>query len=371
MQTQRKPNPGVTAGIDIGGANLKLALLPAIDQNRIGSPSQRSLACARSVLFPMWTDADRLSQVIQNQLIQLRQKTINSNKRPGAIDSLAVTMTGEMADCFLDRREGVSRIAKAVSDACECLNIQQIGFYGCQGRFLQSQEVESHADLIASANWHAAASWAAKEHDVDVGVFIDVGSTTTDLIPLRNGRIGTNAQTDHERLCEGSLIYLGCDRTPVCSLVSSLKVGDKICPVVNEVFATMADVLTLLGLTDEHPDCCVTADGQPRTVSASANRVSRMVGLDRATASVALATDLAKQIFQVTVEQIQMGVSKVDAGGQIIVAGHGSGLLKLPTNRNVMDLSQSLGKELSRCLPAYAVARLFQDSVVPGRTVET
>jgi probable H4MPT-linked C1 transfer pathway protein len=358
-------------GIDIGGANLKFAGLPAIHDRQERSKPSLDHVNAWSLSFPMWTDADRLSDVLRSELIRFKQQTPQGNHQTSAIDAIAITMTGEMADCFLDRREGVSRIATAVRVVCESLNIARCGFYGSPGEFFQIQHVQQHFDSIASANWHAAASWVARHFDVDAGVLVDVGSTTTDLVPLRNRQVATAARTDHDRLCEGSLVYVGCDRTPVCSLISTLSVGDRTCQVINEVFATMADVLVLLDFIDEDANCTATADGQPQTKPACANRISRMVGLDRASASMELAIDLAKQVFQAAVNHIHFGLEKVDVDGPVFLSGHGAGLVPLSADRQIIDLEKLLGTECSRCMPAYAVACLFQDSFDLNLTGET
>ena len=84
-------------GIDIGGANLKLA---RADGSSVDCP------------FPMWTDYPRLSAAIAGLMQRMPD--------PWRADSmLAVTMTGEMADCFASRRAGVAAILAGLAEAVD------------------------------------------------------------------------------------------------------------------------------------------------------------------------------------------------------------------------------------------------------------
>ena len=75
-------------GLDIGGANLKAA---------------DGRGWAKSVSFPLWRDphglAGALDALVQNAPVSER---------------LAVTMTGELCDCFSSKIEGVRHILAAV-----------------------------------------------------------------------------------------------------------------------------------------------------------------------------------------------------------------------------------------------------------------
>jgi probable H4MPT-linked C1 transfer pathway protein len=329
-------------GIDIGGANLKFAALDSIRGN----------ATSRSLYFPMWTDADALSQTLQAELLQL-----------GRASALAVTMTGEMADCFLDREEGVRYIANAIQQTASRLGIDPLVFYSADGQFHDFQEVMQLGLPIASANWHATASWAATEFQLQEGILIDIGSTTTDLIPIKNASVATGAKTDHDRLIEGSLIYVGCGRTPVCSLVASLRFGGRTCLVMNEVFATIDDAMLVLGKTPPDENDLRTADGQPRTRAMAANRIARMVGLDRKSVSIDGACELAQQIVDAAKWRIQQSFASIDNGGTILMGGHGDALFDVPDNRQIHRFTHLFDAETSRCLPAYCVARLLASRV--------
>src|SRR5438477_275211 len=76
-------------GLDVGGANLKAA---------------HTDGTARSRPFALWKEPAALAE----RLRSLRGEF-------PAFDRLAVTMTGELCDCFATRREGVRHILNAVA----------------------------------------------------------------------------------------------------------------------------------------------------------------------------------------------------------------------------------------------------------------
>ncbi|MFL6120051.1 helix-turn-helix domain-containing protein, partial [Actinophytocola sp.] len=94
-------------------------------------------------------------------------------------------------------------------------------------------------------------------------------STTTDVIPLIDGRPVPAARTDPARLQSGELVYTGIRRTPVCALLGDLGAA--------EFFATTHDVYLILGMTPADPADRDTADGRPATLECAHARLARMV----------------------------------------------------------------------------------------------
>src|SRR5690606_5964496 len=133
------------------------------------------------------------------------------------------------------------------------------------GEFVTADEAAELPRLVASANWHALATFCGRVVPRGHGLLIDVGSTTTDLIPLHDGRVAAMGFTDLERLRSGELVYTGARRTPVCTFGTSLAVDGHLQPMAAEFFATLGDVHLVLGETAEHPDDLDTADGRPAT----------------------------------------------------------------------------------------------------------
>ncbi len=332
-----QPNCSKTVvGIDVGGANLKYA------------GARGDAAFSRH--FAMWRHPQNLGDTIAADL----------QERFDDCAVLAVTMTGELADCFADRSEGVNHIADHVCRAAKKAGVGEVQFYGVDGQFRTARQARRDVDVVAAANWHALAAFVGKEIAADA-TLIDVGSTTTDIVPIRDRRVATKAKTDHERLCEGSLVYIGCRRTPVCALVDRLKFRDQESAVMNELFATIDDARLVLGWQADRPQDNDSADGRPRTRQMAVNRLARMIGLDHRDVSAEDASLLAEQILQSAQQKIGAALNEfVQPDSTVVISGHGDDLIDLPPCQQVRRLWQELGPEQSRCAPAYAVASLFQ-----------
>ena len=133
---------------------------------------------------------------------------------------------------------------------------------------------------VASANWHATAALVARL--VGDALFVDMGSTTTDLIPVKAGAIANEGYTDAERLLTGELVYTGFTRTFLFGVASSAPVRGRLTPLMNEYFASIADAHRIIGVLDESDDKHPAADGKEKTVDGSIARLARMVGRDAA-----------------------------------------------------------------------------------------
>ncbi len=324
----------VIVGIDIGGANLKFA-----------SETKQAHAC----FFPMWRRPETLKDSLCQSLSLYRD-----------ISAIAVVMTGELADCFIDRAEGVFHIVDHTRNAASELGINACYFYGVDGLFREHVAAED-VDQVAAANWHALGSYVGQSITPNA-LLIDIGSTTTDIIPIRNGKVATNAQTDYDRLCEGSLAYVGCQRTPVCGLCSWVTYQGNRIPVMNEMFATIDDARIMLGFAPEDANDVETADGKARTKEFASNRLARMIGLDRRNVSLDQATDIAEQVMRAAQQQIAYSVqrllSKMSFKPTIyVISGHGNDLLKIPREVEVITLTKQMGEEAARGAPSYAAAK--------------
>lgn len=345
MQPRSSALPNSTIGIDIGGANLKYA-----------DTTGRS----RAVEYPLWLRPDDLADQIVQDLDSLCGQVREAAQ-------VFATMTGELADCFLDRSEGVLHIADQLRRATQKCGLPDPLFYAVDGRFLSIDELAPNVDLVAAANWHALASFVATEIPTlrnEAGLLVDIGSTTTDLIPIAEGKVLTNSTTDYERLAEGSLVYLGGCRTPVCSIVQSLIHQGETVPVMREVFATIQDARILLNYDTPDASDCRTADGKPRDTFHSANRIARMIGLDHRSVSLDDAKLLAGQIHRRASKIITESIAKLESrfpglstNYPVVISGHCQDLLQQGPSGQTISLAGELGDQLSRVAPAYAVAR--------------
>jgi (4-(4-[2-(gamma-L-glutamylamino)ethyl]phenoxymethyl)furan-2-yl)methanamine synthase len=349
--------PQFIFGWDIGGAHLKAVLLDA-KGNYIASTQ---LAC------PLWRGLDFLERAITEVRLQMR-------KNVGLYNIMhAVTMTGELVDLFENRHQGVCEIAKTASD----LLGKDTLFYAAQDNgshgFVRLARVSEVSGSIASANWHASASYFALQ--IPNALFVDIGSTTTDIIAIEGGKVASKGISDAYRMQADSLVYTGVVRTPVMALAQKLPFddGDEMVEVnvAAELFATMADVYRLTGeLTTDDAD---TADGKGKTQLESARRLARMIGRD-ADNSLDNWIKLAFACRNIQMQQIKSAMQKqLKPNMTIIGAGAGSFLVKAiaadlgypfmhayepiamrPTG--YIDLSMQ--HQIEVCFPAYAVAQL-------------
>ena len=190
-----------------------------------------------------------------------------------------VTMTGEMVDLFPDREAGVRTLATHLAQA---LPVPPLFYAGEQG-FGQAGDAAALWPAIASANWRATATWAARwarGQGHATGMLVDIGSTTTDLIAFRDAHLPGPARSDADRLASGELVYHGVVRTPLCALAPRIAFVGRTLNVMNEFFATTADVYRLTGELDPAHDQHASADGAPKDTRATQQRLARMVGLD-------------------------------------------------------------------------------------------
>lgn len=356
-------NQNLIVGMDIGGANLKYSTVTKMpleppEPTDLGTgagfiPKSKSW----STTFPMWTDHQRLCEQLVSDL-----ESLDASK----VEACAVTMTGELADCFFDRAQGVAHIIQHVQTACQRLGFPEARFYGVDGSFRQANECAGNEMILAASNWHALANNLSQVINSEA-ILIDVGSTTTDIIPLCPGKIETDAQTDFDRLREGSLVYLGGERTSVATVISSLHFrGDKV-PVVREHFATMVDVRLILGFLQPCEQDCDTADGQPKTRRHAINRLARLLGLSFHEVSSQEADGLAEQIHTVARQRLEASVLRLravrDASPLYILSGHNDDLITLAEGQDVLRIREVLGQEASRAAPAVAVACLLRKKI--------
>nr|ARX77225.1 H4MPT-linked C1 transfer pathway protein [uncultured bacterium]ARX77347.1 H4MPT-linked C1 transfer pathway protein [uncultured bacterium] len=243
-------------GWDIGGAHLKAAII---------SQSGEVIAVFQQPC-PLWKGLDQLQVAAAHILHEAAAWECRH----------AITMTGELVDLFDDRDDGVKQIIATVTKLFP--QKQCLVFAGLTG-FIEAEQVQSkHYQAIASANWLASASYAAQK--LGNGLFVDIGSTTTDILALKNGEVLAQGYTDYQRLISRELVYTGIVRTAVMAVAQTASDQDHEIGLMAEYFATMADVYRVTGELNEVHDQTETADGAEKTVTASARRLSRMIGSD-------------------------------------------------------------------------------------------
>lgn len=323
--------PPLVLGLDIGGANLKAAT---------------ATGQARSVPFALWRQPDRLA----SELRQLRAAF-------PTVSAIAATMTGELCDCYRTKRDGVRSILAALTEAADNLPVR---IWSTTGRFLTTTVAVEQPYQVAAANWHGLATFAGRYADpTGLTLLIDIGSTTTDIIPIRDGRPATRGLTDEERLQTGELVYRGVQRTPLCAMLPDRTMA--------ELFATTLDLFLDRGELPDDPENHDTANGRPATRIEARGRLARMLGGDLETVPPATIDDFAARAHQQLITTLRSAIEDVLAphGGagavqRVILSGAGEFLgRQLVGDRwPSVSLSEQLGPEVSPSAPAYALARL-------------
>ena len=316
MNTQPK-----IVGWDIGGAHLKVAILEGVsdDKNNI---QVHQFEC------PLWKGI--------NELIAC----INEVKNIIKIDNYdhVITMTGELVDHFKNRELGVRAI---ISQMSKQLGERNVRFYAGNDGFLESAQAEVGHDKVASANWYASAHYAASK--IEHAFFIDIGSTTTDVVEVCGDKVLNSGYTDEQRLIAKELVYCGVVRTPVFAMCNSAQVKGKTIPVINEYFANLADVYRLTGELSSYSDLGESLDGGAKDKIGSAIRMARMFANDYQSEDLGVWENVAKQIRTGQIQKLkdacrhQFMQKSVPLNTPIIGAGIGRFLVK--------ELAEQLGRE--------------------------
>jgi probable H4MPT-linked C1 transfer pathway protein len=299
-------------GIDVGGANLKV-----VDDDGV-----------HIHYCPLWTGSP-LAELLK----QYRKNTK---------DPAAVVMSGELADCFSVKKAGITFIVRAVRAA-----FPRARFYGTDGEF-HSRAVPQ----LAAANWLASADYLIELYPDSV--LVDVGSTTTDIIPLPCFA-DLKGLTDLRRLQKGYLVYNGMLRTSIPTLLRIAVIDGVPTPVSTEYFANSADAHLVLGHIRADQYSCDTPDHKEKTVDASLRRLARVVCADLEEIGEAGARQIAEQFWDVQRALVCDKVRKVMAqsgASSVITAGIGSALFARELDGT--DLSGVLGAAAD-ALPAFAV----------------
>jgi (4-(4-[2-(gamma-L-glutamylamino)ethyl]phenoxymethyl)furan-2-yl)methanamine synthase len=324
-------------GLDIGGANLK---------------ASHSDGTAHSIPFQLWKNPSGLSAALR-LLIECFPKS----------DLLAVTMTGELCDCFETKRQGVLSILESLAAAASGRTVQ---VWRNDGRFVELKSALADPLPVAAANWLALATYAGRFEAHGPALLVDIGSTTSDIIPLLDGKPVPHGRTDPERLKSRELVYTGARRTPVCALLDGQG--------ASELFATTLDVHLLLGSIPENSVDTDTADGRPATIANAHARLARMIcGDEEVTGhneTRELAAKVARRQFDILVQALeQVAKCLPSLPRTVILSGSGEFLgrqllkqCQLLSAVSIHSLDELLGSQASQAACAYALAVLASET---------
>ena len=336
------------AGFDIGGANTDLAIVD-FDQNEIKN-IQVDFA-----YLPMWSNNDDLSKVLG----ELIEKICSIDE----IDAIGISMTAELVDAYDTKKEGVLDIVEKCENTFNC----PIGYVGLDG-ILQKDQLEKDPLIAAAANWIATCEIATLISDNCI--FIDTGSTTTDIIPIKNGKQCAIGNSDFERLATGELVYTGTLRTNLASFLEKVPFNGNEYRVASELFAQTADVFIVLDLIDESDYVCDTFDGEGKSKIECMRRIARVLCADMDMLSESDIIKISKFIHKAQVAQIAEGLNQVSQRQNldlIVTTGLGKDILDKKAaellNLEVKSMDNILSDEECVVAPAIGTAIMMNKTL--------
>lgn len=338
----------VTAGYDVGGAHLKVAL----------AEGGRTIA-VKQIACPLWQGLDRLEAAFAQ-----------AAPLSGRADRFAATMTGEMCELFPDRRIGVFALVDRLT---AFLGPETRIWMGPRG-FGNAQQAHQDPDCVASTNFLATATLVGKR--LGEGLLVDMGSTTTDIIPVSARRPCPRGLTDGARLATSELVYTGLTRSDVATIARDVTFKARTQRLAAGNFATMADVYRILGELPHDADNHDTSDQRGKSLDESVARFARSLGHDSADAALDDWRDAARDIADQQMRAIRDACLEVltktplPNDAPVVAAGIGASLIETLASKLARpcrifgDLANATDDSrlwATRCAPAVAVALLAAD----------
>lgn len=315
-------------GIDIGGANTKIV---SSDEKII-----------ESHYIPLW----------KNTTLPTFLKDVSDRLKP---DKISVVITGELADCFENKYDGVQFIKDAVDGAFDC----EIYYVTTAGEFFKNGD---NLNQLAAANW--AASTKIIGNEFRDCIFIDIGGTTTDIIPIVNG-LHVAEKTDFLRLLRNELIYMGTLRTNIATIIDTVKLSKGNCRVSSELFSITADVYVLLGCINKNLYSCETPDGFGVDKKDVMRRIARVVCADLTEIDYNDILEIAKQVkikqISILKNAIQIIANKHKLN-KIVGVGIGDFLIEAAAFELGIEYESMFKRygAISNAFPAYAAAKMLE-----------
>jgi probable H4MPT-linked C1 transfer pathway protein len=336
---------GAVTGWDIGGVNTKAARADG-----------GAIVRAGTAAYELQRDPGRLPAL-------LRELARTVGAAPS--DAHAITMTAELSQYFRTKREGVRFVLDAVGRAFPDARVRVLSLTGA---FLDLEAARRDPLSVAASNWLATARVAARL--ATSALLIDVGTTTTDIIPVLGGRVEARGRTDPERLREGELLYLGALRTPVEAIVHTVPLWGGVAGVSAEGFALAGDVHLWRGTLEPSAYTIATPDGRPATRESAGERLARVVCADREMLDEAAITAIADHVADAQADRVASAIERARRRHPeietAIVTGLGEFIATEAARRvglQPQPLAPALGGAPAQCTPAAAAALLLAESL--------
>ena len=340
--------------LDIGGANIKALKLS------IHGCDIKEFKTLR-FYWPIW-------KLGKNSIEVGLKKVVNSL---GYSNNVLITMTAELSDVFKDKVEGVHEVLKQVKTVFRNSNVKVLTV---NGDLVDVDYALNNPLEVASANWYATGYLASKYRRSCI--VVDIGSTTTSIIPVVNGVVNAIGKNDVEKLAVGELVYTGVLRTNLATVTNYVPLRGKMVRVSSELFALTGDVYLVLNLISEEMYVTETADGRGRSISECMDRISRLICGDRNLLTPEDVILIAKYIHYKQIFQIAEAIWQVytrikhltDDEISAIVTGLGKEFLakkacELVGFHEILDLDLLLGVKVAPVAPCAGLASIYLDSI--------
>jgi hypothetical protein len=337
-------------GLDIGGANTKTAL------NTYHNDAIQSIK-TKSIYFPMWKRRQELLSLL---------KRLKTEFCHDELDAVGLVMTAELSDAYRTKREGVLEILKITETAFENIPVHNIDIFG---KMRDIEDAMRSPLNFAAANWCATAKLVAETFST--GLFIDTGSTTTDIIPFQDGTVLTFGKNDLDRLISGELVYTGALRTNVTAIVTHVPVKNRLVRICPEYFSISADVHLILEHITPENYSCETPDGRGKTREYALERLARTICADIEQLRTEELENIAQYIYLKQFTEISNGIKRVvtnemnniDQNLGCVLTGLGKDFLAKPAAqkggiKQFYDLDELLTGDLALAAPSAAIAIL-------------
>ena len=319
--------------------------------------------------FPIWKDKEQLPKVLD----KLKKAVTDS----AVLDGVGVTITAELSDAYMTKKEGINHVLDCVT---EVLGDAPTFVLDVEAKLLTTKDARKNPIKVASANW-AATGWMVSQLTKNC-VVVDVGSTTTSIIPVINGHVAAEGRTDLEKLQNGELVYSGSLRTNVATIVKDIPVKGTMTRVSSELFAQSGDVHLILGNIGEEDYAAETCDGRGKTRREAMARLARVVCADIDMLTEEEIVAMAKFVYDRQVEQIAGGLKQVHKRINLalqketvaVVTGLGRNFLAKKAAekagfKQIVDMKELVGAEAAVVSPSVGVA-LMVASRLEGKTVK-
>jgi len=344
-----RPDQLPVLGWDIGGVNTKAAWV-------VAGAGEHPTVTVRCLPYEL----QRNPSALATNLVRLGTDLRRDERSPHA-----VTMTAELSQAFRTKREGVSFVLDALEEA---FPEDDLRVYTVSGEFLPPPQARGRPLEAGASNWAATARLVGRF--VPDCILVDIGTTSTDIIPIVAGEPKTLGRTDPDRLLSGELVYTGALRTPAEAVASEVPLWGGRAGASADGFALIGDVHLWLGRLRPEDYTVASADGRPASREFAGERLARIVCGDREMLDQAAVDGIAAALAEAQLERVTSALRQVWArhsGAECaVVTGLGDFIAAEAARRTglrVVALSEYLG-EAARNAPAVAVAWLLAEQLM-------